>query len=159
MSLIRFFGHALAHGVAGELKKAKLRKIERQKTTICCADCETVLAYASKACHSCGSARLCSQFDLELAKIGANFKAKSNEQMNSPARMQEVMIAAHERQRDRDFKALKKALSAGMICPQCNVLYESTHKFCPTCATQTEKADVEVMEAFLRQDFPERFED
>lgn len=159
MSLIRFLGHALAHGIAGEFKKAKLRKIERQKATICCADCETVLAEGSRVCHSCGSARLCSQFDIVVAKSEGKDHAKNNAQMNAAARMQEDMIAAHERQRDRDFKKRKKTLGDGMVCPQCNVLYESTHRFCPTCATQTAKIDPESVEALLRQEFPERFED
>ncbi|MCX6876041.1 MAG: hypothetical protein NTW21_19870 [Verrucomicrobia bacterium] len=157
MSLIRFLGHALAHGIAGEFEKAKLRKIELQKNTICCADCETDLAEGSRVCHSCGSARLCSQYDIEVAKADAKAQAKTNAQMNAAARMQENMIAAQEKQKDREFEERKKTLYSGMVCPKCSLLYESTHRFCPTCASQTEKVEAEVAEKFLRREFPERY--
>jgi len=157
MSIIRFLGHALAHGIAGEIDKAQLRKIEKRKNTICCADCEIVVTPDSRACHSCGSQKFCSEYDLQAKKEQAKELAKLEAECSLGIKMQDQLIASHEKQRERDYKARKKALLSGLVCPSCNLLYESTHKFCPACATKTVELETEAIEAFLMEEFPERF--
>jgi rubrerythrin len=155
MSLLRFFGRALVKGAAGEIQKANLRRAEKKHNTVCCNNCGMLWDDKAVACFRCGAKETCSEFDFNQRKtdqrVSAAFRIVGKVFTSPP--LDDVKA------REKKFFSRRKELHSKRFCNPCDMSFEQTHKFCPSCGSETTKMSRERMIETMKVEFPEQFED